>query len=159
MGSNGVTGAKEILFGSNTVNVIRKVNCKTLVIPEDYSYKTVKELLLPITQKNNLKTNDVDTLLELINSYKFHIHVLGFDSKNGNFNILKSKIDDCDYSTVTNVPIDYAISSYLQIHDIDMILFLQDNRTFLERLFEISPTESISQNLTIPILIIHTETS
>ena len=27
MGTNGVTGAKEVIFGSNTTNVIRKVNC------------------------------------------------------------------------------------------------------------------------------------
>ena len=38
MGTNGVTGAKEVVFGSNTINVIKNCNCNTLVIPEGFKY-------------------------------------------------------------------------------------------------------------------------
>ena len=32
MGTNGATGATEVIFGSNTINVIRNINCPVLAI-------------------------------------------------------------------------------------------------------------------------------
>jgi len=42
MGTSGATGLQKILFGSNTVDVMEKVNCPLLVIPDNYKYHTVK---------------------------------------------------------------------------------------------------------------------
>ena len=39
MGTQGATGAKEILFGTNTVHVIKNAKCPVLVIPSALSMK------------------------------------------------------------------------------------------------------------------------
>ena len=45
MGTNGVTGAEEILFGSNTINVIRKVDCPLIIIPQGFKFTIPKTFL------------------------------------------------------------------------------------------------------------------
>ena len=47
MGTKGATGAKEILFGSNTVHVIKKAKCPVLAIPSNFSFEAPHEILFP----------------------------------------------------------------------------------------------------------------
>lgn len=47
MGTKGATGAKEILFGSNTVHVFKNVKCPILAIPSEFSFEAPHEILFP----------------------------------------------------------------------------------------------------------------
>ncbi|GAL60897.1 putative universal stress protein UspA [Algibacter lectus] len=76
MGTNGVTGAKEILLGSNTINVIRKVDCKILAIPEGYRFTPIKELLLSVGPRDVIDGNQFTDLLEFMETYQLHLNVL-----------------------------------------------------------------------------------
>lgn len=39
MGTQGASGLKEILFGSNAIHVINKAKCPVLVVPSEYAYE------------------------------------------------------------------------------------------------------------------------
>ena len=45
MGTKGASGLKKIIIGSNTANVITKVQCTTLVIPENAEFTQISHLL------------------------------------------------------------------------------------------------------------------
>ncbi|NNK18584.1 MAG: universal stress protein, partial [Maribacter sp.] len=45
MGTQGATGAKEILIGTNTVHVIKKACCPVIAIPPNFKYENPKEIL------------------------------------------------------------------------------------------------------------------
>ncbi len=45
MGTKGVSGINEILIGSNTVNVIKKVSCPVLAIPENSKFQPIKRIM------------------------------------------------------------------------------------------------------------------
>ncbi|WP_204346047.1 universal stress protein [Psychroserpens algicola] len=152
MGSNGITGASEIIFGSNTANVIRKVKCKTLIIPEGYRFKNVKELLFPITSDDDLTESTLEDIVTFINSYKLHTHVLQLNSQNNQAETILYKLPDSNFKTIDDVPVEYAISSYLQTNTIDLTLFLEHSKPFLERIFKASPAKNIAS----PLLIFHT---
>ncbi|MDG5492186.1 universal stress protein [Psychroserpens sp. SPM9] len=152
MGSNGITGASEIIFGSNTANVIRKVKCKTLIIPEGYRFKSVKEVLFPITSDDDLTESTLEDIVTFINSYKLHTHILQLNSHNNLAETIMSKLPDSDFKTINDVPFEHAISSYLQTNTIDLTLFLEHSKTFLERIFKASPAKNIAN----PLLIFHT---
>ncbi|MFD2823999.1 universal stress protein [Lacinutrix iliipiscaria] len=160
MGTNGATGAKEVLLGSNTVNVIRKVNCKTIIVPEGYTFKPIQEILLPLDPDDTIKGNVYTDLLEFIETYQLHLHVLRVNPNSENQeNLLNDKsnlsIIDCKYHVVNDVPIDFAVSSYLQTHAIDfMVLFIQ-KEGFLEHLFSKSNTRIKVSKINKPILILH----
>ena len=48
MGTKGATGAKEFLFGSNTVKTIKGMTlCPVLIIPEDFEFTKPKQIAFP----------------------------------------------------------------------------------------------------------------
>ena len=82
MGTNGVTGAKEVVFGSNTINVIRKVNCPTLVIPEGFKYKQPKEVFLPLDLFDSISGSAFIDVLKFIKRFGKKLHLLRIKPNN-----------------------------------------------------------------------------
>ena len=160
MGTNGITGAKEVFLGSNTIHVIRHVNCKTLIIPEAYQFKPIKEILLPLTPKNHIENKPFTELLEFMETYLLHLHVLRINPNNKDNEFqLKDKsilsIIDCKYHNVNNVPINFAIASYLQTNTVDFISLFAEKEGFLDRIFSKSETRIDTSKINKPILVLH----
>jgi hypothetical protein len=53
MGTKGATGAREILFGSNAVHVIKNSNCPVLVIPPTTAIRSRPKSCFPPIMKSN----------------------------------------------------------------------------------------------------------
>jgi nucleotide-binding universal stress UspA family protein len=160
MGSNGKTGAKEIIFGSNTLNVIRKVKCTTLVIPENCSYELNKEILLPLDCTETLHGKGIIELHEFIKTYHLNLNVLRINSiKNhceyefydqSNLTKLPHK-----YFVINEVPVHYATSSFVQLMGIGLTTIVVHKEKFFERFVFGSSTTRISNTLNAPLLILH----
>ncbi|WGD34262.1 universal stress protein [Olleya sp. YS] len=164
MGTNGVTGADEVVFGSNTLNVIRKVDCPTLIIPKDFEFKKPKEVLIPLDEKDELNSNRLQTILELIDKKdsKYHILRITESAENDSFAIndtktLKQLFDTShyDYHNISNVPMHHVVDTYVQTHTIDFEVFIIQKTSFFERLFSGSPITKHSKIATIPLFILH----
>lgn len=165
MGNNGVTGAAERVFGSNTINVIRNVNCPTLVIPEGFTYKNFSELLLPLDIEDSLNSKAFSELLSFTTQFCKKNHLLrvypkgdlsqqpnndkAFIDKLGNntFNYV--------YHAIKDVPMEYAVSCYTQTHNIDVLALLVQKKSFFERFFTGSTTSKISNKLRVPLIVFH----
>lgn len=165
MGSNGVTGAKEVVFGSNTINVIRKVIIPTLVIPEGFNYRIPKEILLPLDVKDSLSGAAFKDVIKFTKRFGKKLHVLRIlpnneDSEEASKDeeTIKSLLTDrkLEYHKITNVPMNYAVDNYTQSHPIDLTTLLVQKESLFERFFLGSPTTQISNNIRVPLLIFHT---
>jgi nucleotide-binding universal stress UspA family protein len=164
MGTNGVTGAKEIIFGSNTINVLRRVNCPTLVIPEGCTYKLPKEILLPLDTLDSLSGIAFKKLLTFAKNFSKTLHILrikpnneiSIEEKNDKENINKflNKLSS-KYFNISNIPMHYAVSFYMQTHSIDLISLLVEKESFFERFFTGSSTTEISNSIYKPLLVFH----
>lgn len=164
MGTNGVTGAKEIIFGSNTINVLRKVNCQTLVIPQGYKFKALKEVLLPLDLSDSMSGIPFDNLLVFIKKFMCQMHILRINPQNKNTEfsdadhtqILKFSNDiKYKYHTINNVPKHYVIGCYTQIFNTDLTVLLVQQENFFKRFFKKSKNSQISNSVRTPLLIIH----
>ncbi|WP_417235854.1 universal stress protein [Bizionia paragorgiae] len=166
MGSNGATGAKEIVFGSNTIQVIRKVNSPTLIIPEGFYYRTPKHILLPLDSEDTLDHQAFPTLISFAEKFNSKLHVLRVKTTN---EIREQKdidkelqtIKDCKtldttYKVIEGVPIEFAVSCYTQTHKIDITSLFVQKEPFFERLFTGSSTLKITKDLRTPLLVLHT---
>ncbi|MFD2724691.1 universal stress protein [Hyunsoonleella rubra] len=164
MGTNGVTGAKEVVFGSNTINVIRKVDCPTLAIPEAYGYKKPNDVLLPLDLQDSLRGSAFMKIIKFTTDYAKTLHILRIisDSEGSvkqkedleNINIFLKETDH-KYHKIQNVPMHYAVSCYSQTHNINLITLLVQKESFFERFFTGSTTTQISNKMEAPLLIIH----
>ncbi|MFD2433356.1 universal stress protein [Mesonia maritima] len=62
MGTQGNSNFKEATVGSHTTDVITKVKCPILVVPENARYKSVSEIAFPTDFNTGYKTKIVSTL-------------------------------------------------------------------------------------------------
>lgn len=162
MGSNGVTGAKEVVFGSNTINVIRKVSCPTLIIPQDFMYRKPKNILLPLDANDTLSGNAFKTSLNFIENNRSNLHILrilpnGEVLKENDTETITSSLQNINskYFKVNGIPMDYAIDFYFQTNKIDMLMLLVQKESFFERIFKGSFDAKISNTLKAPLLVFH----
>lgn len=160
MGTNGVTGAKEVILGSNTINVIRSVNCKTIVVPENYTYNSTHTFLLTLQPDDSLNDDAFGKTMDFIKAFNLKLHILRIYPENkvsetAVFDKQKLAIINCKYTIVENTTVDNAISNYLENNNVDIMGFIASNKNFFERLFKKSYAKQISNNLQKPLLVLH----
>ncbi len=164
MGTNGATGAKEIIFGSNTLNVIRKVPCTTLIIPEGFRFKTPTAILYAMDNDDTFIASGISPLLNVITKFNTSLRVLKIKKNEtitvAEFNDTRSikeyfKNFDYTFHSIVNIPTALAIDSFVQIMDIDMTAMFMNKETLIQRFLKGSETSKISYGTSVPLLIMH----
>lgn len=160
MGSNGATGAQEIVFGSNTIKVLRHVVCQTLIVPTAYTYKSISNFLLPLQFNDVLHSRQLDIINNFIQNYKLKLHVLRVCSKDEISDaVLRDKevINkfNCKYSVEKEITFYQAVTNYLKVNSIDMTGLIVHDKSFIERFFTKSPTIELSKVIEVPLMIFH----
>lgn len=165
MGTDGVSDAKERIFGSHTLRVIRKVDSPLLIIPENASFHSLRHLLLSLDHSIEFDKDSLEPLLKLIGNHSFSLHILKMTETNGDpeaeaeeENELKQHFDiyNPSYHKVSDVPAHEAISTFVQSMEIDMNILPVKKEEFLERLFG-SNLSKIIYSTTVPLFILHSK--
>jgi nucleotide-binding universal stress UspA family protein len=166
IGSNGVTGAKEIIFGSNTINVIRKVDCNTLVIPECFEFKKPSMTLLPLDSFDSMSGKAFSEVLKFIKENNNSLHILRINPDGNKPDVQSNDLEHIDYhlkditntyNIVNNVPMHYVVSAYSQTNAIDLTILIEQKESKFERFFNVSPTIKIGNHLQVPLLVFHSK--
>lgn len=162
MGTNGATGAAEVLFGSNTLNVIRKIDCPVITIPNNFKFTSLKNILYAIDRDDHFTQQGIEPLTDILLKNKSSLRILKikedttvtiaeFDDKKNLKEFFKNQ--NHTFHMISNVPTALAINSFVQIMDIDMTALFIEKETFLERFFTGSETSKISYGTRVPLLI------
>ncbi len=162
MGTNGASGAKEAIFGSNTLQVIRNIKCPVLAIPEGYHFKSLKKVMLTVIAEQYPSIDALEPLFETLSLYDLSLHVL---------HITNTAITDIDkteaevlkrfpntairHHYLEDIPVPMAISSFTQLIKVDMHCILVEQKSFLDRFIHGSDTSRISYSTEVPLLVIH----
>lgn len=160
MGRNGISGITEALFGSNTIQVIKKVSCKTLIIPEERSFHSLRHLLLPLEETDTFDGNFVGQVLAFNKHHQAQVHVLRIFKGSMSDELMlhdKSELSLLPgvYHPIKDVPLPYAIQSYSQTHLIDLVILCSQIDRFIERLLHDHSKSRVSKSVALPMLIIH----
>lgn len=162
MGTNGATGAKEVIFGSNTINVIRKVNCPIITIPENYKFSKIKSILFSTEDCKDFNKEGIKPLTDILSKFNADLSVLDLDFTNypeeeNNSDSLKHLFDkqSFKYHNVAKVPSPMVISTITQLHEYQIHALFIESKSFFERfIYGSSDTDEISYNSQIPLLIL-----
>jgi len=163
MGTNGATGAKEAIFGSNTVQVIRNIDCPTLTIPEQYRLTSVKKALFSFKKHEDLSSKQIGVFREILNKYQCELNVMEINDdsttveEQDNINVIKSLFPQYKYTyhALKAVPSLIAVNTATQLLKIDIHAVSLENKTFLERLISGSETSQLSYDSLVPLLFLH----
>ncbi|WP_313114369.1 universal stress protein [Aequorivita sediminis] len=159
MGTNGATGAEEVVFGSNTLKLIRKANCPVLAIPEGYVYTKIDSFLLSVSYQYQLKNDSLAVILDIVRKHNSTLKILEIeensvevDSSNGNY-IDHFKDINMERFSIKNIPSAVAIDAFTQLIPVQFHAVFVERESFLDRFIFGSDTSKISYSTRVPLLI------
>lgn len=167
MGTKGATGAKEVLLGSNTVQVFKNIKCPILAIPSDFEYESPLEILFPTDLNVDYQKTSLDLLVAIAVTHHSRInamHVLtGYDLTEAQENhkkVLENMFKSTAYlfHDVESMEVVEAITKFQAKHRINMLAMINNKHSFFENLFFKNTINQIGFHLNIPFLVIPSKT-
>ncbi len=166
MGTKGASGLKEKTIGSNTGDVITKVKCPVLVIPEKAKYIKPREIAFPTDYNMYYKSRVLNTITNVLRMNSVSLRVLHIAKKEQELTDLQKKNKDflndylqeeIDHSFhfLSNPNIEEAVQCFVESRDIDMITMIAKNLNFFQRILFHPTIEKISYHTSVPFLVLH----
>lgn len=162
MGTQGATGAQEILFGTNTMDVIKKVPCPVIAVPSDYRYGAPKNILFPTDYGIDYQEIQLGALWHLAKKHGSKINVLhvspGYDldpEKKANRSLLGELLADIDHEhhEVPDAEIITAITEFRSGKKTDFLVMVRNRHSFFERLFMEPVIKKIGFHTSVPFMV------
>ncbi|MBT8385554.1 MAG: universal stress protein [Bacteroidia bacterium] len=163
MGTKGASGAKEILFGSNTIHVIKKSKCPVFAVPDGYFFEKPMEILFPTDYKIDYTEKQLNILKTIANLYNSRVHILNVshgrdlnEKENRNKEKLEkmlSKVKHASYR-VDDQEIPHAINEFQKSTYVHLLMMINNKHSFFENLFFKPVINQIGFHLTVPFLVI-----
>jgi len=165
MGTKGASGIKKIAVGSNTTDVISKVKCATLVIPEAAQFTEINNIALPTDYNIFYGSRILETVSDIMEMFDAKIHIIHLAKRNDvivgdqmqNKELLQDYFmeDNHRFMSLTNKNLDKAIQECVDKHDIKLIAMVAKNIHFFQQIFFSSNTANTKYQKEIPFLVLH----
>jgi len=165
MGTKGASGLNEVIVGSNTGDVILKVKCPVLIVPEDTVYRVPKEIAFPTDYNIFYQPKILNSITEIAKMHKSYIRILHIAKKNEiatpfqieNKEFLNNFFKDEKHSfhRVTNNKIENGVQCFVESRDIDIIIMVAKNLNLFQRILFKPTVQEISYHTEIPFLVLH----
>lgn len=161
MGTKGKSDERHIVFGSQTFQVLKYVQCPVLAIPSNYTNTQPKHILFPTNYLMPYKRRELKLLSDLAKSYRSVIDVLHV-SKNHKLSIRQEdnqafikdtlRENEVNFCHEESKKVAETIKKHIKEKNIDMITMVNTQHSFLEDMLFPSTIDKVSLGLEIPIL-------
>jgi len=162
MGTRGETNDRKITFGSNTLQMMRYVNCPVLAVPEEYEYHPPKEVLFATNYMVPYKRRELKLLCDMTGSFRSTIHMLYIDPvkdlslrQEDNQEFLKGCLSKPELRFETSPEKDktLAITKYIVHKSIDMLVIVNSRHSYLEDMLYRSTIDQLGLHVKIPFFV------
>lgn len=166
MGTTGTSEGKKTLIGSNAADIITKVKCTTLVIPEKARFNTPKVIVFPSDFTTTYSVQNLEPLLEILDRYNATLNALYVNGERNQPLVTQKETNrdyfiDCFHNKklsfvyLTNGNLDEGIDSFIKSSDIDMIAMMGKKLNFFHQLLFKPNIEEVTFQTNVPFLILH----
>lgn len=162
MGTKGASGLDKVIFGSNTVHVMQGCIAPVLAIPKGCLFNGLKEILFTTNHEILHNVDELKPLKDLLTIHNSKLNVIHFDNlesesdqKKQNKAFLKTHFNDvaCENIDSYNKDLYKTVSEYIHSNNIKLIAMMRKKHSFLERLFNTHPEETLAFNIDVPFLL------
>jgi nucleotide-binding universal stress UspA family protein len=163
MGTKGASGVKEVLFGSNTVHVLKNAKCSVLAIPSGFYFETPHEILFPSDYEIDIKEKQIQPLIDIAKSYHARVNILNVtygnelsEQQERNRKKLENHLKKVAnlFHSVSNQNVPEAIADFQLKARINLLVMINNKHSFFENLFFKSTINQIGFHLNVPFLVI-----
>jgi nucleotide-binding universal stress UspA family protein len=166
MGITGKSAISQVLFGSNTLKMAETKACPVLIVPESAQFTPIKNVMLTSDFKDTLNSIPSVPIKNFLDVFHPQLHVVNVDKDHYislTENYEKEKQDmklmfknyNPEFYFMRLYDIDEALNLFAADRDIDMIIVIQKDQSFMEKLFKTSRTKKMTYHSRMPILVIH----
>lgn len=163
MGTQGATGAEQILFGTHTVHAIKRVKCPLLAIPSGFNYKSPQKILFSTDFDVNYTKDHLKILMDIASNHKAKIQVLhisfGFElepEQKKAKEVLADYLQDTSHTfySIEKETVTSGIYHFQKENDVDMLVMISNKHSFFENLLFRPVINEIGFKLKTPFLVI-----
>ena len=165
MGTKGASGLSQYLIGTNTNDVIKKIKCTLLAVPENADFKKISEIALPTDFLSGNDPEILEFIAKILKRYKASLRIVHVNKKKAelnkeqqiNKNILEAYFAKYEHSFhfLTNNKIEEGIQCFIDSRDINMIFMVAKNLNYFQQILFHSNVEDLSYHLEIPFFVLH----
>jgi nucleotide-binding universal stress UspA family protein len=165
MGTKGASGLSKFIIGSNAGDVITKVKCTTLVVPENAKFNKIEEVAFPTDFSLSRDLHLLQPITEILDKNNASLRVLNISKKSSVLNPYQQKskelLEDYFYNYkhsfhfLTNKKVEDAVQCFVKSRDIDMIAMVAKNLNYFQQILFHNKVEEISYHTDIPFLVLH----
>lgn len=162
MGTQGATGAQEILMGTNTVQAIKKVKCPLLSVPSEFEFTKPESILFPTDYEIDYSSGVLQIVMEIINRFSSRFNILHVAKKPLNKEQEKAKKEllkqvehiSHQFYSVEKKSVTGAIYDFQAEHATDMLVMINNKHSFFENLLFRPVVNKIGFHVKVPFLVI-----
>jgi nucleotide-binding universal stress UspA family protein len=167
MGTKGASGFSEVVIGTNTGDLITKIKCPVLIIPENSKFIAPKEIAFPTDFHNFYQPiilNNISEFSEMYNSSVRLVHISKKDEilndhqlENKHYLHNYFSEDKHSFHRITNNNVEDGVRCFVESRNIDIIIMVAKNLNFFQRILFKPTVEEISYHTKVPFLVLHEE--
>lgn len=165
MGTKGAASLNELAIGTNTGNVITKVKCTTLVVPENARYSKLKKIAFPTDFSIFYNHQTLQPILDILEINNATINMLHVNKCCSNLNEDQQRNKEylSDYFTnykhsfnfLKDNHIENAVQEFVDKKEIHLITMLAKNLNYFQRILFHPTVNEISYYKDVPFLVLH----
>ncbi len=168
MGNKGASGTKNVIIGSNTGDVITKVHCNLLVVPENAKAASPKEIAFATDYNSFFSHAILEAISKILRLCKANLKVLDVTKDNSplnlsqkqNKNYLQDYLEELYHNShsihkLRNEKVKTGIEKFVSVNNIDMVIMVAKNLNFLQQLLFDSTIKKLSFHTKVPLLVLH----
>lgn len=162
MGTQGASGLRKVLFGSNAAHMISRSPFPVLAIPAGYSFKPVQKMVYAADLENlEAELKQVIPFAIALNAVIEVLHLdYGINDKKISPDAAENIIRKSPYQFIhllireanLNKPLLRQLKTHTEVMDPDWLIMFTKEKSMWDKLFLGSHTEDMSQALTLPLL-------
>ena len=165
MGTTGVSRTNGIYFGSQTEEVIEKINVPVMCIPEGASYTGFTNLVYAsdYAEEDKLAIQDVISFATFFDSRISVLHINQNDSDVAYLQFIEELKSFIQYSKISFVhkefkgAVELGIEEYMSAEKADLLVLFKPHRNFVAGIFHKSLTKTLAYSIDKPLLVLKLE--
>lgn len=161
MGTQGATGIREAVFGTNATDAIKKMNAPVMVVPPHVKYTFATGVSCGIADDVLIEADDFHWLKSIIDLTKNKsielVNVLeGEDEADDSLATIPAQFNSLTYSfkEIVNDNVIEGLENYVDASNTDCLVIIKRNLNFFEKLFSRRTSAGLAAITKCPLLVI-----
>ncbi len=164
MGTQGLTGSRTVIFGTNTVTIMEGITeCPVLAVHENLGFKSPKEIVFPTDYKSAFKRRELKYMIDIAQLHSGFIRILHIKKSDeltkiqqDNKDLLASIFTDVGHSfhELEDIAVHDGINAFIDSRDSDMVAFIDHKRNFFSKIVSKPLVKELGYHSKIPVLVL-----